>query len=77
MLWNIPRMMSCTGETLPMSAPKVMMVLRLSMLLFIISTGSRLKGCVKSVHVQAFELSWLVKCGREVASRYGQPCVVT
>ena len=61
-------MMSCTGDTLPMSAPKVMMELRLSMLVLNTSMRSRAMGSLKSVHVHALVLIWLTKWGREEES---------
>jgi hypothetical protein len=36
----------------------------LSMLLFMISTGSSRSGSTVVVQVHAFELSWFTKCGR-------------
>ena len=51
-----------------MREPKVMMVLKLSMLLRMISTGSRRRGSAVSVHVHAFALNWLTKWGREAES---------
>jgi hypothetical protein len=51
-----------------MRAPKVIMALRLSMLLSIISIASSRSGSFTSVHVHAFELSWLMKWGRAASS---------